>query len=204
MSDYQQAKLFEQRFEKSTRRFTSQSLALSYKVHDKLGQRGIAKNYGAMLVKMFPQSWEAKQYLLNELEMIEADNLAKRYQLSKVNNRQNQSKKRIVKLSPNKQPQKKNSTKVALDPKRENQPSLAAEGQKSIRSSTKKMSQEKQIKKEHSEQLDFHIVSAGDTLYAISMKYNIKIKALRRWNNINNKLQIKDKIFLKDPTLVNQ
>lgn len=100
MGDYKQAKAFVQRFEKVTRRFTSQSLALAYKVHFKLGQRRTANNYGAMLVKMYPQSWEAQQFLLNELELIDADNLAKRYQLTKVSAQPEKSKKRIVKLSP--------------------------------------------------------------------------------------------------------
>ena len=76
MGEFTQAKTFEQRFEKVTRRFTPQSLALAYKVYWKLGQRRTAKNYASMLVKMYPQSWEAQQYLLNELELIEADNLA--------------------------------------------------------------------------------------------------------------------------------
>lgn len=103
MGDYNQAKLFEQRFSKVTRRFSPQSLALSYKVHYKLGQRAIAKNYGAMLVKMYPQSWESQQYLLNELELIEADRLATRYQESQQVNTLSDSKKRIVKLSPKKE-----------------------------------------------------------------------------------------------------
>jgi len=102
MADYKQAKAFEQRFEKVTRRFTSQSLALAFKVYTKLGQKRTAKNYGTMLVKMYPQSWEAQQYLLNELERIEADNLAKRYQLTKVSTKPAKQKKRIVKLSPKK------------------------------------------------------------------------------------------------------
>lgn|GEM_PF-409430 len=102
MGQYPQAKVFEQRFEKVTRRFTPQSLALAYKLHVKLGQKRTAKNYGTMLVKMYPQSWEAKQYLLNELELIDADNLAKRFQLTKVKIQDNKPKKRIVKLSPKK------------------------------------------------------------------------------------------------------
>ena len=102
MGDYKQAKHFQQRFEKVTRRFTSQSLALAYKVNYKLGQRNTAKNYGTMLVKMYPQSWEAQQYLLNELEVIEADNLAKRFELSNAANKVTTSSKRVVKLSPNK------------------------------------------------------------------------------------------------------
>ncbi len=104
MGEYQQAKNFEQRFEKVSRRFTPQSLALAFKVYTKLGQKRTAKNYGTMLVKMYPQSWEAQQYLLNQLELIDADNLAKRYQLTQVKEQDNKPKKRIVKLSPKKKP----------------------------------------------------------------------------------------------------
>lgn len=106
MSEYGQAKRYQQKFERHTRRFTPDSLALAYKVYWKLGQRRTAKNYGAMLVKMYPQSWESKQYLLNDLELIEADNLAKRYQItqrrlgSESQTVNGKSKKRIVKLSP--------------------------------------------------------------------------------------------------------
>ncbi|MCI2282905.1 LysM peptidoglycan-binding domain-containing protein [Colwellia sp. MSW7] len=43
-------------------------------------------------------------------------------------------------------------------------------------------------------------------MYSISVKYNVKINALRRWNKIdkNKKLHIKDIIFLENPKLVNQ
>lgn len=102
MGKYQQAKIFEQRFEKVTRRFTPQSLALAFKVYSKLGQKRTAKNYGTMLVKMYPQSWQAQQYLLNELELIDADNLAKRYQSTQITEPSTKPKKRIVKLSPKK------------------------------------------------------------------------------------------------------
>ncbi|OUR62919.1 type IV pilus biogenesis/stability protein PilW [Colwellia sp. 39_35_sub15_T18] len=111
MGDYQQAKAFAQRFEKVTRRFTPQSLALAFKVYFKLGQRRTAKNYAAMLVKMYPQSWEAQQYLLNELELIDADNLAKRYQLTQVHEHSNKPKKRVVKLSPKKASPRQTSAK---------------------------------------------------------------------------------------------
>lgn len=110
MADYQQAKVFEQRFEKVTRRFTPQSLALAFKVYLKLGQRRTAKNYATMLVKMYPQSWEGQQYLLNELELIDADNLAKRYQLTQAKEQSNKPKKRVVKLSPKKNTAHKSQT----------------------------------------------------------------------------------------------
>jgi type IV pilus assembly protein PilF len=100
MGKYAEAKAYQQRFEKVTRRFTPESLALAYKVYGKLGQRRTAKNYGTMLVKMYPQSWESQQYLLNELELIEADSLARRYRATQMNDVALKSKKRVVKLSP--------------------------------------------------------------------------------------------------------
>ena len=105
MENYREGKRYLQKFERNTQRFTADSLSLAYKLYWKLGQRRTANNYASMLVKMYPQSWEGKQYLLNELEFITADELAKRYQLSNKNkNRESSSSsnKRVVKLSPNK------------------------------------------------------------------------------------------------------
>jgi type IV pilus assembly protein PilF len=103
MGNYKEARVYLQKFERNTQRFSADSLALSYKVYRKLGQRRTANNYGNMLVKMYPQSWEGKQFLLNGLEFIEADNLANKYQLSrkqKTPQLASTSKKRVVKLSP--------------------------------------------------------------------------------------------------------
>ncbi len=105
MANYKEAKSFLQKFERNTQRFTADSLALAYKLYRKLGQRRTASNYANMLIKMYPQSWESKQFLLNELELIDADNLAKKYQLTqKIKKRHfsTRSNKRVVKLSPKK------------------------------------------------------------------------------------------------------
>ncbi len=107
MGKYSQAKDFQLKFEKNARRFTSESLALTYKLYSKLGQRKAAKGYASMLIKMYPQSWQSQQYLVNKLANIEADNLAKRYRLTLRNSASNpaiiSSVKRVVKLSPIKQ-----------------------------------------------------------------------------------------------------
>ena len=100
-SDYKLAQSYLHRYEKSTRRFTSDALALAFKIFQKQGNKRTAKNYGNMLVKMFPQSFEAKQYILNELYQIDADKLAKDYQAS-LNLGQETKKKRVVVLSPQK------------------------------------------------------------------------------------------------------
>ena len=287
MGEFAEAKIFEQRFEKVTRRFTPQSLALAYKVYWKLGQRRTAKNYGTMLVKMYPQSWESQQYLLNELELIEADDLAKRYKSTLISETAIKSKKRVVKLSPKNMTSKKaaSSTSVSnsgvinaaltmesaatattnessINPSDKNKrivvltapltkenntkKKLATESETNLvannsLNTTAEMAAEKVVPIEDQEILQvakkpalileyaptvaeslttqakqssgnsnkvqrIHVVNAGDTLYAISMKYNIKIKALRRWNNltVNQKIRIKDKLHLTDPNTVTE
>ena len=330
MGEYTEAKSYEQRFEKVTRRFSPQSLALAYKVYLKLGQRRTAKNYGTMLVKMYPQSWEAQQYLLNELELIEADTLAKRYKLTQISGTSTNSKKRVVKLSPKKAlsnnaanssslveseaanqkviqaatvpavtpaltttkittntsivpssistatsssinaaltmgsietvtpvfEQKEvsvsqlpvnpsgqnkrvvvlvapklaedNITKVLIADNKTNTVALAkteipledreifqtAKKPAFITEDTPKLeksltidSTQNQPSSDVSNKLpEIHLVTTGDTLFGISIKYNIKIKALRRWNNLtgNKKIRINDKLHLIDPETVNK
>lgn len=326
MGKFTQAKIFEQRFEKVTRRFTPSSLALAYKVYWKLGQRRTAKNYASMLVKMYPKSWEAQQYLLNELELIEADNLAKRYKLTQFSETSTKSKKRVVKLSPKKAlsnnavnsaslvESKVASQQVTLAKTVAGLPSISAASSEIINAALTMVSietvtpvakgnqvtvseisantsvqdkrvivlvapiiEEKKTKKilaaeseintvvdidlvtntemvvlaekkvlleerevfhlakkpsviiedapklvesltidskdaqesvsnqpSDNQPSDIHVVSTGDTLYGISVKYNIKIKALRRWNNLvgNKKIRINDKLYLIDPKTV--
>jgi len=263
MGEFTQAKIYEQRFAKVTRRFTPQSLALAYKVYLKLGERRTAKNYGTLLVKMYPQSWEAQQYLLNELELIEADSLAQRYELIQMNETSTKSKKRVIKLSPQKallnhaahsaslvepevanlkglkevtatsvvnnsvlttgsveiesllseQKQVAASKKTAntrnqdkrvvvlMAPKKEFPLASAVNVAEPLTIDSTETQQQYAVSHKH---LNIHVVIAGDTLYGISIKYNIKMKALRRWNNLtgNKNIRINDKLHLIDPKTV--
>ena len=99
-SDYKSAQTYLYRYEKSTRYFNAEALALAFKIFAKQGNKAIAKNYGNMLVKMFPSSFEAKQYILNELYQIDADKLAEDYRIFLSGGSSKKSKKRVVILSP--------------------------------------------------------------------------------------------------------
>ena len=99
-SDYKSAQTYLYRYEKSTRRFNAEALALAFKIFAKQGNKAIAKNYGNMLVKMFPRSFEAKQYILNELYQIDADQLAEDYRFFLSGGNSKKTKKRVVILSP--------------------------------------------------------------------------------------------------------
>ena len=237
--DYKLAKLYIQRFEKASRRFTPQFLALAYKTIKKLEQRRIAKNYGTMLVKMYPQSWEAQQYVLNELELIEADNLATKYHLLHLDEMQYKPVKRTVKLSPKPDARladaiqvteyetikkeknqtlsqtsapllvTKQSTEIDVNTPQSNtavEKQAVQNTEKSANTGQKQSKTDAEPKPEPEEkkQFKFHVVAAGETLYSISLKYNITMKALRRWNKLSKRIYIKDIIFLEDPTLVKQ
>ena len=110
--DYQAALDFASRFEKATRRFNPDSLALTYKIYQKLNDTRTARNYGSMLVSMFPEAYLSKQYLLNQLAEIEPDELAEKYRLLNSTELVNDSNKRVVKLTPNNKPA------IGLDKKR--------------------------------------------------------------------------------------
>lgn len=242
--NYLEAKAFMQRFEKATRRFTAGALALSYKTHQKLKNMDTAKNYGAMLVKMFSGSYEAKQYLLNGLVEIDADLLAQRYRLET----QQKNKKRVVVLkakqpSANKIEIEKES--VILKSKLANKvediankeiltqestnkdvnteaskPVVASAVKSFLKKSTIKAS--KVVKKSENKKTELsqpktvltdnkpnqkmlsipiHIVKKGDSVFNISVQYDIKMKYLFKWNKLNKRstLRIGDVIYLANP-----
>ena len=194
--DYDQAKQYFKRYEKATRRFSAEGLTLGYKIHQKQFDMRTAKNYATMMVKMFPASYQAKQYLLNELEEIEADEIARIYQASEHNTKP--KKKRVVLLSPKSVDKPK---KVIVS-----KPEKVVAPQSSVEQLIQDADEEK-IKSAKTEtnnsvvDVPMHVVEKGQSLYAISIMYNIHMKALERWNQISRAdiLSIGDIIYLADP-----
>ncbi len=266
MSKYAQAKVYLQRFEKVTRRFTSKSLALAYKVYLKLNNKKIAKNYSALLVKMHPKSWESTQFLLNGLELIDSDNLAKRFQLTQMGSSiaATTPPKRVIKLSPNKKQTEQKSkvekvensispaeistkrtivltapkiiAKTKVDIKQpndadkdknlaeiskvENFKVKASDTQDLGKTSAFNQNVEDAVQQEVSNvkvteeasnkmrkfEPKLHLVLKGESFFSISIKYNIKISALKRWNKKLAKrgLRIADKLHLVNPAKVSR
>ena len=240
--DYKSAQNFLQRYEKSTRQFTPSALALAFKVFEKQFNRNTAKNYASMLVKMFPASYEAKQYILNGLNSIEADQLAQEYQL--VSSLSQKSKKRVVVLSPNKAANKspKAKSNVALMANKNNELTKTENNRDKVnaRASALPETTENSITKieqkeaeqqksevvssavnaitatdtpteskvssstDNSQQtltLPIHVVKKGESLFSISQKYNIHMKAIERWNKISRKnvLRLGQVLYIANP-----
>ncbi len=206
--DYQTAEVFLKRYEKATRRFSADSLALAYKVFAQQGKLKLAKSYASMLVKMFATSYQAKQYLLNGLREIEADHLAQRYQLAQQGSKPKKTK-RTVKLSPKTElltadiaeqlhPQTNHLAVKQQAKVPEEQPTkLKQAGSESA----DKVLENNASEAESSVTVPIHVVVKGDSLYSISKKYNIHMKAIERWNGIkrSNVLKIGDVIYLANP-----
>jgi type IV pilus assembly protein PilF len=232
MGNYKEARNYEQKFEKVTRRFKPESLALTFKIYQQLGNQKTARNYGSMLVSMFPDSWEARQYILNGLERIEADDLAERYQQAKVNKLDNKIKKRTVKLSPNgyslvSSVKKEASLLIDNSQSKRSEVDLNVNKDSSLEKGVyfadKNVSNdeletgaifitaaEKIEKKSVAEVIEtairaIHVVEKGDNLFSISVQYNIQMETLKRWNNFNDNLKIRigDEIFISEPLRVN-
>ncbi|GLX79391.1 hypothetical protein tinsulaeT_27310 [Thalassotalea insulae] len=196
---YKSAENHLHRYEKATRRFSPDSLALAYKVFAQQNKLKMAKNYAAMLVKMFPHSYQAKQYLLNGLREIEADRIAKQYYLAKQNSKPKKQK-RTLKLSP-----KTQSTAPKLE-SQVNKPVVKMEKPevKSASQTVDKVIVEKTTQTDAKVSVPVHVVSKGDSLYSISKKYNIHMKAIERWNGIKRSdlIKIGDVIYLANPKKV--
>jgi type IV pilus assembly protein PilF len=53
-------------------------------------------------------------------------------------------------------------------------------------------------------QISYHKIKDGETLFSVSVKYNVKLKTLRKWNKLSakHKLQINEKIYVVNPETV--
>jgi type IV pilus assembly protein PilF len=195
-TDYKSAQKYLQRYEKATRRFSPEALTLAYKVFEKQRNRRIAKNYAGMLLKMFPNSYQAKQYILNELEHINADDLTKAYKASNVDSSRSFPSKRVVVLSP------KRSRKISplkIDEKEIVAKSIIVEG------GAVEIVKSNQSKFNKAIAPIIHIVQSGERLFNISERYNIHMSTLERRNNIsrNNVLKLGQKLYITDPEQIN-
>lgn len=194
-SDYENAQLYIQRYEKASRRFAPNALALAYKVNEKMHRERVAKNYAGMLVKLFPNSYETKQYLLNALEVFEADETAKKYQLHQQAKKAKSAQKRVVVLSPS-------SKAINVRPKTQKE----NKDQQKIKKSAISSAATIDIATEFDEAgIPIHRLKIGENLFSISKVYNIQMKALEEWNNIARKQLLKagDIIYLADPNINN-
>lgn len=237
--NYEKSSDYLSRFELATRRFTPQAIALAFKVQKKQGNEEISNNYATMLLKMFPDSSQAKEYLDNELVQIEADNLALKYRKYKlINSGVKINKKPIVVLT------KAKPNQIKADGFKQQQPTISTTNEKLVDDATiaqqtgQSIAKNSQIdakmaaKTGHSTpasksaksvpkkapvktvvatpkpkvsntsivqapvavqpqririaDLDnpVHTVQKGENLYQISVKYNITISTLRRWNDL--------------------
>ncbi len=184
-SNYNKAQQYFKRYEQATRRFSPSALALAFKISLKQGDKTTAKNYADILVQMFPNSHQARQYIINQLDEIEADRLATEYRGEMTASTYVKTKnKRVVVLSPTK-----------INP-------LIKSSQVNTSSLTKaNHDSSKHTIAPDNEVVQSHRVVKGDNLFSISKKYNIQMRSLEKWNDFERTklLSIGDVIYLSEP-----
>ncbi|WOH37227.1 type IV pilus biogenesis/stability protein PilW [Thalassotalea fonticola] len=258
---YEKSSNYLSRFELATRRFTPQAIALAFKVQKKLGNEEVSNNYATMLLKMFPDSSQAKEYLDNELVQIEADELALKYRKYKlINSGVKINKKPIVvvnKAKPNNlnadgfkrsaptitvvneklvddatiaqqtgqsiaknsqidaqmapkagqsqpaSPSVTNAPKAAAPIKSTPVKTVVVSAKPKLNSATKAQTPVPVAQQSiRIADLDnpVHTVQKGENLYQISVKYNITISTIRRWNDLKKEtIQVGQVLRLTKP-----
>jgi len=213
-ANYLQAQKYISLYERATRKFSANALALAYKVYAKQNKLTIAKNYAGMLVNMLPNSYESKQYISNGLVHTEFDILAENYQQLINENMPVGRDKPVVVLSPkssnvnltkmmtvvNKNRIKTQQTNISSSNKKQFNKQITVSEKELISSN----SDDKAIDRSNEQSmmtLPVHVISDGDSLFSISKKYNIFMSSIKRWNRIktNKVLRIGDVIYLANP-----
>ncbi|WP_199609148.1 type IV pilus biogenesis/stability protein PilW [Flocculibacter collagenilyticus] len=282
-SDYVAARTYLERMDKNNK-MSARGLMLRHKVERIMGNVDAAKTYASMLVKLFPESYEAQSYIKNRLHTSEFERLKNRYEEHRLqellkastmhgnaDQTTNKSEKRgqpsaapkikiVKKKSPaassveintqatstvqtsietaqNKQGSDEVLSRLSAKPtinKRESQQEdaepLLVNGsvsdsdtvkEQAVKDVTDETASTTSTNSQVFEQVDayddlttnqiiarlkkvevpFHRVEKGDTLYLISMKYNIRMEKLMEWNDLteNGPLFADSKVYLKSP-----
>ncbi|WP_371376405.1 type IV pilus biogenesis/stability protein PilW [Thalassotalea aquiviva] len=248
--EYESASTFISRFERATRRFSPQAIALAFKINKKLGQEDIASSYSSMLVSMYPESIQAQNFLDNGLAQIEEDQLALQYRKYKLLKsgikvdkkpvviRRKQSnldrdgltrqqppmivaKEKLVDdatiIQSTGQSINQNSEIAKTAGQGTTSPVIPEQQDKNILSSVKVpenslVEQNKPVVPARSKpqgaksvtdngtEPTVHVVKKGDNLFQVSLKYNILISRLKKWNNLQgNTLHVGQVLKLTNP-----
>ena len=194
-----EAKRVLRRYEKVSR-VTPETLWLAIKIEQALGNDKGAKGYGDMLLKMFPEHPNSKDYL--------AKLAAAPQQKLEAAVSQEPAKPKIVKTQ--KQPLVEESLPAAESSAERPVAQEIQEVAEKVESTVEDAHIEAEEGKETIESLNetpapiYHIVQKNENLYRISLQYNIKMQRIIEWNNLDDASSIHagKKIFIVDPQTI--
>jgi type IV pilus assembly protein PilF len=166
---------------------SAESLFLSYQIARGLGDTKGALGYGELLKSMFPNHQHTKTY---------AKEMGKFQPVAQVQRKEP----RVVQPLPTKVTEPsvdKNKTSVTLAPPTAE---VTVEEAAPENMTTTLEKTENDLKTEI-DNTDYHIVKPKENLYRISLRYNVKMKRLMEWNDLDDpaSIRIGMKLWVKDP-----
>jgi type IV pilus assembly protein PilF len=171
------ARDFLRKYEKVSQ-ISPESLLLSTQIEQALGNEQIAAGYGDMLLMMFPDSTASKTYK-ERLAGVVKPVMRKSLKTLPVDESSGQNEKQFLVTN--------------AEPVEDVDEFVETVVETSEQANTVK-AQTQQAESVTTEELDtvvaiepsFHVVTDGENLYRISLRYNIKMQRLLEWNNLSN------------------
>ncbi|MEP4889900.1 MAG: type IV pilus biogenesis/stability protein PilW [Aliiglaciecola sp.] len=223
---WEEAKLNLRRLEK-TSRVTPDTLWMSIIIEQALNNDDVAKGYGDMLIGMYPAHPNTVKYIQNRqnlANLVAPKKVAKKLtpETSKTKSNSNQDT-LTEQLNTNQnvevdsQTQTLKATTMVEQNKQapvvEDYPVDDSQVQDDLKKSKKVESEQEVVAQlEQQESLEtnqdavqkYHIVSKGENLYRISLKYNVKMQRLIDWNNLSDgaSIYVGKKLIVIDPQAV--
>lgn len=222
---WQQAKENLRRYEKNAR-ITPDTLWLSVKIEQALGNADLATGYGDMLVRMYPQHPNTLDYIKNRDDLAALTAKPKK-QLKPAFEQTLAQQPAPEPTQPEQRPVEVQNEVLADEAKTTEQPVSAepaldakpvvetvenATGSQTaseiteIEEPMQPQSSEEQVGEAETQNdaVIYHVVQKGENLYRISLQYNVKIQRLVEWNQLQDSsaIYVGKKLFVVDPETV--
>ncbi|MFA3790678.1 type IV pilus biogenesis/stability protein PilW [Aliiglaciecola sp. SL4] len=220
---WEEAKLNLRRLEK-TSRVTPDTLWMSIIIEQALNNDDVAKGYGDMLIGMYPAHPNTVKYIQNRqnlANLVAPKKVAKKLtpETSKTEvNRNQDALSEQLNTNQNVEVDSQTQTLKATTMVEQSKPDPVVEDyqvddsqvQDDLKKSKQVESEQEVVAQlEQQESLEtnkdtvqkFHIVSKGENLYRISLKYNVKMQRLIDWNNLSDgaSIYVGKKLIVIDP-----
>jgi type IV pilus assembly protein PilF len=167
-------------------KITPDYLWLAYEVAKGQGDLEAARDYGEMMVSVFPESELTKRYLVQRDSL--QNRVVRTVKSSPVNEVESQqADAQVEKQKQGEKAEQSTTSEAELDDAGEQSQRVEPNDDEQTTTSTSPSDNEQKQNIELSEQSDkFHVVKEGENLYRISLLHNIKMATLLKWNNLEN------------------
>jgi type IV pilus assembly protein PilF len=213
-SDLHRAQKLMQRYERSGL-ISSRSLMLFYLIENRMGHIEKAGGLSVMLQETYGSSIEARQIKQNKISNSEFERLRERFRKNELGKLRSEfetdvstiTKKPTVKILKRKSQKQQRTAETVVQSTSEvvTKPtgSTATHQQQTVQTEVTETPRHSTVKPNNLQLKNkpYHLVKQGESLFAISVKYNVKLAKLLQWNNLAEDTPVYPgaKIYLESP-----